>query len=511
MKRRDFLEFVGKGFLGGAALLTGCSNLLNQTNPNNLTPNTFYKTSSDAEASVASIYQVFSGQVGWAQGNNIWWRIEAFAFQTDTNGLIHDVPANYAQALFNLDSTNGNVAALWDVNYTGIFRANQSIANIPGIQNMDPTLRARLVGEAKFLRAYFYFSQITAFNNVALRLTVPQSSKDYPMAFATPAETWAQIEKDLTDAAAVLPWSYDAADIARVTKGAALGFLGKSYLYQGKWQQATDTFQQIINSNNYQLMSNFWDVFKTENDFHNESLLEVNYTTTPQGGQQFASWREHIEAPSEVGGWYQEFPSQFTFDELTKETLTGGAYDPRLYGTIVFNNNTETYWGKKYSDWFPNETQVPGKMAWMKYSAAEYDHPLGNGFGKNWRVLRYSDILLMNAEALANLSKVTDAVNNVNLVRNRAQLSSIPASMTKSQVLTEIEHQRICELSDEGFRWFDLVRWQGNITGTLTLKQVLKAHGQVGADNFQAPKNYYYPIPLAELQTNPKAKQNPGY
>lgn len=509
MNRKEFFRLATKGILGGSMLMMGCSNLLDQDNPNTLTPGSFYNDASEAEAAVTSVYQIFSGQAGWAQGNNVWWREQTFFMMSDTHDITNDVPANIEQANFTFTPANGNISALWNLNYTGIFRANQAIINIPKVTKIDTDLQERLMGEAKFLRAYFYFSLITAWREVPLRLTLPESNADYPMAAASREETWAQIEKDLQDAVSALPWTYAADNRARITKGAALTYLGKTYLYQQKWQQASDTFQQVIDSGNYSLMDNFWDVFKEQNDFNQESVLETNYSVDTFSGVAFKSFRNYLEAPSEVGGWDQYFPSPFVLQELSKEQTVNNELDPRVNGTLVWNGGNELYWGKSHEEIFgPNADD----LYWKKYSSAETGQNVTDGNGKNWRILRYADVLLMHAEALTQLDRSSDAIPYVNQVRNRADLSDLPASMSKNDLLEEIEHQRICELADEGgYRWFDLVRWGGNITGTMNMKEVLQAHGHKGASNFVVGKNEYYPIPLSEMQTNPEIEQYPGW
>ncbi len=513
MKRKEFLGFLGTGMLGGAAFLSGCSNLLDQNNPNTVTPTNFWKTAADADASVTAVYQVFLGQNSgtgsnnWAASENWYQRMVPALYRSDILGITHDVPTWWSLALFILTSTNDVPGGLWNLNYRGIFRANQSIQYIPAIK-MDANLKKRLIGEAKFLRAYFYYSLVTNFNKVPLITTVPESSDEYSVPGAEPSKSWAQIEKDLTDAAAVLPATYGAADQGRVTKGAALGFLGKSQLFQKKWKDAAATFDQIIKSKTYDLMSNYWDVFLEANDFNQESLLEVNFAANTFKGWNVNNPRNYEEAPSEAGGWYECYPNEWLVSELMKEKTTSGDLDPRVYGTIIWPGSNLKYYGQTYEELFGAGAT---KTAWRKYNDSEQDSHLKVYSGKNTRVLRYADILLMQAEALANQGNTSDAITEINKVRSRAQLSPLSSGMNKTQVLQEIEHQRICELTDEGGRWYDLLRWGGSIDGSMSIKQNLQAHGAIGADNFVKGKHEYLPIPQSEMQTNTKIKQNPGY
>jgi len=507
MKRKEFLGTIGKGFIGGAAFLSGCTKLLNQSNPNSLTPDNFWKTASDAEANLSSVYENFLGTSGWGAAADNWYnRWVPALYRGDDIGITHDVPDWWSLALFTFTSTNGTPDGCWNMNYTGIFRANQVIENVSNIK-MDTSLRGRYVGEAKFLRAYFYFNLLTNFWNIPLITSVTQVTEDNSQPQAKPADVWAQIEKDLTDAVAVLPNTYDAADQGRITKGAAMAYLGKAQLYQKKWSAAASTFKQVIDSKNYDLLPNYFDAFIT--DFNQESLLEVNYAGGSYKGQAIKNVRTREEGPSEAGGWYECFPNQWLINEFMKEKQTNGDLDGRMYGSIIWPNNPQKFYGDTYTELFGAGAT---KTAWRKYNDSFLDTHISDYGEKNDKIVRYADVLLMYAEALVQSGgAMTDAIGAVNMVRNRAGLANYSGATDKNSVLTEIEHQRVLELSDECIRWYDMWRWNGNITGTMTIKQMLKAHGAIGADNFTANKNEILPIPQSEMQTNTKIKQNPGY
>lgn len=488
------------GAIGSTAFIAGCSKLLDLNNPNSVTPNNFWQNASDAEANVTAVYQTFLGQAGWSCADNWYNRMVLALYRADDIGITHDVPSWWSIALFTITDATDTVAGLWNLNYEGIFRANQAIDNIPTIDKMDADEKARLVGEAKFLRAFFYFSLVTNFLNVPLIITVPKDNSEYEQPQAKSEDTWAQIIKDLTDAAAVLPATYAETDRGRITKGAALGYLGKSYLFQKKWKEAADTFKQIIDAKTYSLLPDYMNVFREDHDFSEESLLEINYAQGSFKGNNLETPRNYEEAPSQAGGWYECYPNQFLFNEMTKEKTVAGKLDPRIYATIIWKDGGLKYYGQTYEQLFGAGAS---QMAWAKYSEWELDHPLSDYSGKNVRLLRYSDVLLMHAEALNNLNRTAEAVSFVNQVRNRAKLVSLPI-IGKDALAKEIEHQRIVELADEGIRFYDLQRWG-------TLKENLAAHNALGAANFKTGKDEYLPIPISELQTNTQAKQNPGY
>src|SRR5688500_10236977 len=137
---------------------------------------------------------------------------------------------------FTVTSTEGQIADFWGGQYQSVNLANQVLANIPAIQ-MNESLKERYLAEAKFIRAYAYFRLVRAFGEVPLRMNLPKDPSEFNIARAPKDQVYALIEKDLTEAAAVLPQSYTGSDIGRATKGAALALYAKASMYQGKWDQ----------------------------------------------------------------------------------------------------------------------------------------------------------------------------------------------------------------------------------------------------------------------------------
>lgn len=501
MKRIITKKTIYQVVFGIALILTGCNeSLLDQSNPNKLTPDSFWQNAEDAKANLTAVYSSFREQY--------YNRLIPMEFRGDDVEVTHGSAAFFQFNQFTLTDANSTCGTAWSQNYKGIFLANQAIHYIPGIMDMDEALKNRMVGEAKFLRAYYYFTLVLEFKNIPLITDLPKSSDEYNIAQSAPEDVFKQIEKDLTDAIAVLPNSYPTSEQGRITKGAALGYLGKCLLFQKKWQDAANTLKTIIDSGAYGLLSDFGDVFLEENDFNKELLCEVNYARGTSNGVNLGITDNKREAFSKAGGWYIFWPRPWLLDEMTKEKTVDGEYDPRLYATIIFPNTKMTYYGKTYSQLLGSSSTSIG---WGKYSEWELSDKLKENTGKNTRLLRYADILLMYAECLTNLDKTDQAIPYVNMIRNRANLSSLSLGMNKNDLLLEIEHQRIIELADEVNRFFDLLRWNGNITGTKTIKQILTEHNVPGVDYFVEGKSEYLPIPVSELQTNPKMVQNTGY
>jgi hypothetical protein len=510
MNRKEFFSLVIGGTVGTMAagsLLSGCSDLLDQSNPNTLTPNNFWENADQAKAGVSAIYQVFytgSPAAKWDWED----RVLIALYRGDDIGITHDVPYWWSMAQNTYGASNPTIEDTWTKAYTAIYRANQVVNNVPDI-SMDKSLKSRLIGEAKFLRAFYYFLLVTNFQNVPIILKSPSASEKYSVAQSSPDDTWTRIEKDLKDAIKVLPATYDKANEGRATKGAALGYLGRSYLYQKKWSDAVSAFDQLISNGHHGLVPEYKNIFAPDNEFNEESLFEISFTTEATKGVTNNSFRVREEGLSQAGGWYECFPNKWLFEEMTKEKTTRGQLDPRVYYTYLWNGSGMKYYGQTYDKLVGANKNITG---WMKYNGATQDHTITEYSGYNDRVLRYADVLLMHAEALIQSGgSLSDAKTNIDKVRNRANLSDLPSGMSKKNMLREIEHQRICELADEANRWYDLLRWNGSIDGSMTIKQNLLQHGAIGASKFDPSKNKYFPIPLNEINTNGKIKQNPGY
>jgi hypothetical protein len=395
--------------------------------------------------------------------------------------------------LFTVTSTNGGLNDFWSGQYLGIAKANQVIERVPAIE-MDETLKARLIAEAKMLRAYFYFNLARAFGGVPL-ITQLQDDDAPAVPRASRQEIYQQIEKDLNEAITVLPEKseYAATELGRVTKGAAKGWLAKVSMYQGKWSEVLRLTNEIMQSAQYDLKTPYEVIFTEAGENTSESLFEVQNAALPQGG----GGSQYAEVQSVRGqfGWGFNVPSE----DLVKAYETG---DPRKAATIIergetmpdgvviVRNATNPYYNQK-AYVAQNETRSP------------------NGMGdsnKNIRLLRYADIVLMNAEAANELGQSPQAVTSLNAVRARARGSNaalLPNVIfsSKEQLKTAIWKERRVELAMEHDRFWDLVR-QGRAGA------VLRALNKQFVDG----KSELMPIPQPQIDASGGVlTQNPGY
>ena len=195
---------------------------------------------------------------------------------------------------FNINSTNGNLASIWTLLYDGITRCNLVLNKVPPIQ-MDKELQLRILGEAKFLRAYYYFELVNIFGDVPIVLE-PLNPDQLQITQSTVQQIFETvIETDLTDAANNLPLSYSGPDVGRATSGAATALLAKAYLFESKWDKAASTAAKIVNSNVYDLMPVYSQNFNQKFKNNKESVFEIQHLTgqDPKLGNELNQFSLH--------------------------------------------------------------------------------------------------------------------------------------------------------------------------------------------------------------------------
>jgi len=501
---------------------TSCSNnYLDLSNPNVQTTTSFWQTEDQAVLGVNGIYQALL-----YDGTFLRFAPACLDSRDDITWSPSPWDAFFAVAQFNLLTTNYMPEAMYVAFYDIVKRANLAIANIPNIDfTADPELKDRLMGEALFLRGMAYFYIVRFWNHVPLILTPPQSSDDFFPTQVDASVVWDQIIKDLTDAANMLPTSYDDSNKGRATKGAALGYLGKAYLFNDQYDKAAAAFKQIIDSGVYGLMDNYEDNFTEDHENNKESIFEVQFQRMNQPdlgwvGEPSPSWdkttaRAITYAPSPFG-WGDMAIRPWIFDEFTKEKTVDGNYDPRLYATITFDYPGCTLYGKTFREAYPYTGADTLKWKSMffcrKYENVNSGRPDEFDWrsGINERLMRYSDVLLMYSECEMQLGEMGTAAHYMQMVRDRANLPDREAEFagySKQQFLDQLAHERALEFTLEGHRWDDIVRW-GWLKDDSKLN-MLKAH-DAEWNGYIAGKEYM-PIPNIEMQTNPNAVQNPSY
>lgn len=475
-------------------LVSACSEDFLEKEPlGRVSEDAYFQTPAQAEEAVNAVYNMLRR-----------WEVHVFSYVGMTDIASDDADkgstatdASFLLELdnFTLNSTNIAPLTVWNGYFQGIHRANVAIERIPAIE-MDETLKNRLVAEAKFLRAYYYFNLVRWFGGVPLN-TKPLTPDEFKQPRASKEEIYAQIIQDLTDAAAVLPLrsKYAAADLGRATKGAAEGMLARVYLTLGDFTKVEQYALSVINSQEYELYPSYEKLFQKEGENSKESLFEVQTTADAQrlGGSQYNEVQGVRGVPNL--GWGFNRPS----DDLVRAYESG---DPRREATVLYVGEILPDGSAIIEDNPEIINERYNQKAWVPRRA---DAANGAG-GGNIRILRYADVLLMAAEALNENGKPTEALNYLNQVRKRARgtrTNILPdvAFVSKEQLRDRIWKERRVELALEQQRWFDLVRQK-------RAAAVLKALGK----SFVEGKHELFPIPQNEVDlSGGLVTQNSGY
>lgn len=404
--------------------------------------------------------------------------------------------------------TPDNMAtSFWSDHYQGIFRANILLSKLDGV-TMDANEKARFAGEAKALRALYYFNLVRMFKNIPLIVKPLSTSEIYAVAQAKPDEVYAQIEKDLTEAMAGLPGTITASESGRLSKGGAQALLGKVYLFEGKNSQAATQFADVNGTPGgtsiygYKLLTNFSDLWVVSNKFNSEAIIECTHSNQSHNDWGFWGSGQDMGNTLNVMAGIRNYsrikstssapasmPSGWSFSTFTQSFYDAIKTDPRFASTVLDLKSYETageiayvhgdedlgYYLNKFMP-RPQDVFSGGGSPDLNYQQDSY-------------IIRLADTYLMEAEALGATGTRAQAL--LDAVRARVGLAPVPVS------LGAIKAERRLELAGEGHRFFDLVRW-GDAAAALASR------------GFVAGKNEIFPIPSRELKGT-KLVQNPNY
>lgn len=496
------------------AFLMACSAQdLEKLNPNQVTPDTFYKNPEELTAAVNAIYAIV--QSNSLVAREYWFLHDLRSDDVASGGGQLETPRN--QLLNGVhDAGNSVSGAVWTTLYRAIHRSNALLENIDDAVAPDATKR-RISGEAKFLRAWSYFELVTLWGGVPIYTQVATSAAG-TAARSTVDEVYSLIVSDLTSIPNDLPTTYSGADLGRVTRGAAQALLGKVYLQRGQYALAKAEFDKVINSGIYSLTPNYLDNFLEETEYNSESVFEIAFSKVGDvqwNGDGDGVGNETTPRAQEYSaiGWRNCIPSNSLLEEYEKTSQGDAKTDPRFAmsfyqaGDLFFNNSRTLTDGEVQGNLstFHGESK---KISWRKYSALYKTADTYYTSGINFRLIRYSDILLMAAECELELNNLTAAVNLMNQVRARANVdmpayptAKFPVS-TQAEVRRALIHERRVELAGEQIRNRDILRWRS--LGKLTGEPLAY---------FQANRHELLPIPLQEIDNNDKIEQvdqNPG-
>ncbi len=455
---------------------------------------TYYKTAADAEAAVTGAYSalrnIYRDEI--IVTPNVCASDDGIPFLTGNADRV-------ALWRYGIVSTNTFVGNIWSNAYTAIQRSNIIIARIPGIQ-MDEALKARYVGEAKFLRALHYLNLVRFFGEVPLVTNETTSLDGVEVPRSKLDEVYTQIETDLKDAENALPKTYTTANLGRATQGAAKALLAKVYLTRAGnssdspfWAQAAAKAKEVIDAGTYDLWVNYADVFDLKNRGGKESIFEILFVTD-LAGTNFSTGYAPRGAPIVPNNGSGIF-------RVSKSLFEGySSSDKRRDVTFLTSYTNPT--NNQKVDLSVDNTDPARAVSFWKL--ADLTSKVGGNAGKSFPFLRFSEVLLIYAEALNEAGQANvDAYAALNRVRARAGLDPL-SNLTKSQFKDAVLQERRLELCFEGHRWFDLVR-----TGRLV--DAVKAENSFARNASIQPFHVLFPIPQRELDANTALKQNNGY
>jgi hypothetical protein len=434
--------------------------------------------------------------------------------------------------------------------YRGINRANVFFKNIEKVP-MDETKKKQLIGEVSFLRGMYYFLLAANYGDVPLRLTVATDDAEPGDAESAPeAEIWKQVIADFKIAKENLPVDRPASESGRVTRGAAIAYLGKALVYTKQYGEAETELKALLSAPyDYDLVADYQDNFKHTTKFNKESVWELAYDGTLSSGGVWGddSQNSHLGmvlpnfiGPDGTGAWFKIMPSPAIIRDFIAEERPAGSdtrFDKRMNASFLWKYS-DYQAGATDGKWYGDQTfddiwaacqekfkrhpaeelefgfpKIDGKQgrflmnkytnAYMNAAGSNSHYDPANNNNNNLRVFRFSEVLLLHAEACAQNGNTADAASSLKRVRDRAGLANKTWS-GKDDLMKEIIKQNELEFFFEGHRFFDLKRWYDYAD----MKKIFVDNKKQGANNFE-PKHYYLPIPQDELNTNTKIEQHP--
>ena len=474
--------------------LTSCGEEFLDREPiDQITVDNFYRTASDLELGILSVYAGLQHQQYFGEG----WRID----ETPSD----DSRQNFGSAVdnFSVNAGSGEVYSYWQGRYRVVTLANVIIDKAPGAE-VSQDIIDRTVAEARFLRAVAYYDLVRIFGDVPLILEPPSLDIDLLYPRSPVADVYAQIKDDLTYAAGVLAVSRDN---GRATQGSALGYLASVHLTLREYEAARDRALEVINSGAYALMPDYGDLWvRGTADNNQESLFEVQYAGCESWGTGnmrqafFAPWNQGLTGNTD--GWGSLLPTDPEVDQpnTTARDIWEEGDTRRYWSMMEPENFYPTLKADEGGYMYPRNGAGGASANIKKYVIGSGTDVCFMSTGQNGSLMRYSEVILIYAEALVELQGGLSvnplALELVNGLRTRAQ---VPELEFLDRDNVDLERRR--EFMFESKRWFDILR-----KGEEAALELIRLHGRTLDET-----KLLFPIPAAELEINPNLTQNPGY
>jgi len=463
--------------------LAGCKKFIDIAPPvTQLTEGNVYASDATAIATITGIYSILSSSViGGNTGLSIKGGLAADEFTLFSGVTNKELIAHYQNDLVSTAAQSFG-GGLWRDFYYYIFRCNAAIEGLENSSTLTPAVQKQLLGEAKFLRAFFYFYLVNYYGDECLALGTDPQVNGF-LSRSPVGVVYTQIITDLKDAKDLLSSNYldgtllnTTADKVRPTKLAASALLARAYLYNKDYALAKAEATTVISASpGLPALDN---VFLKNSDEAIWQLLPVVTGHNTEDGWTFII---PASGPSNVNG-YNGNPV-FLSPQLLNAFETGDQRKIKWVKSIIPTGSATTYY-------FP-----------YKYKSATANAPIT----EYQMVLRVGEQYLIRAEANARLNLLNEAKADLNAIRQRAGLPVTPAN-TQTEILNSILQERRVELFTEmSHRWFDLRRF-GKIDEVMNVVTPAKANG-VPWRSYQQ----LFPLPFTDLERNPNLVQNNGY
>ena len=489
MKNRT-TQFLSASLLSICLVFTGCEKFLTVNPPYTQDAENYFQTPEEYEKALVGAYDLLQSSFMAV------WISEIASDNTIAGGeSVNDTQGLHQLDLMTHGGVNAELRNVFRWNYAGMTRANFILENK---DNIEFTGKDKIIAEAKFLRAFYYFELVKFFGDVPLIIDERIGAQEATTIPRTPSsEIYAQIEQDLLDASAVL----DAVSLVKgkATKGAAMALLGKAYLYQSKFVEAANKFDEVISSGSYSLISDYNDLFSVANENNSETVFDVEYSGAEGGGYGclvclegnagpgFQGIRQY-EGPIYGDGNSYNLPTQNLYDAFDPA-------DPRRDATVLDidafiaaqpNPESISYGiGAGGHTGFYNNKYIK-RQGEIGLPDNDLTSPV------NYRVIRYADVLLMAAEAHFRNGNSAEAQGLVDQIRLRAGMAPVALN-----TIEDLYNERRLELACEGHRFFDLVR---------------SGQAESSIEGFQPGKHELFPIPTLEIDlAGGNWSQNNGY
>lgn len=560
--------------LGVAFGTTGCDDDLLTTVPTDrVSSATFWANERDFNTALNGAYDRMMGV-----------NLDPMYFDGTTEiGYSHaDWMRQHEYVMGRANALSGWSAGIWGRSFTGISRANEILAQLEEVEEgvLSAAASDRIRGEALFLRGYFYHELLWMFGEVPVYTSVPTVEEAEEISRSSRDEVYSRITSDLSEAANLLPPSWSSDQYGRATSGAAMAYHARTALYEGSWQKyvegnpsganalfntAADRAMAVMNQGVYSLHPDFRELFTYAGEQSSEIIFDYQKVSGQNGWHAWLGFapktmgsnvdveptRELVDMfpmedglPIDESPLYDPEPPRITYDGSGNPTVeTIGMYDnrdPRFYGTVLFPG--AEFNGTIYNSYPSCDSGAPEgycsptsdrilisdyNNTYTGYIAMKYVDPQDEGSpsnsGLNIIKMRLADVMLMYAEAKAELNERDESVDEVlREIRDRVDLP-YPydvTTMSQQEAIDFIRNERTIELAWEGLHLADIRRWgtavdalNGYIhgidiaTGGGNFESVPGQHER----SFSSPRDYLWPVPAGERDLNPNLGQNPGY